>query len=46
MTGFRFPNFIRVTVSGLEPLGAFVEALERILVERSKSSPDELRLHA
>jgi histidinol-phosphate aminotransferase len=27
MTGFRFPNYIRVTISGLEALEAFIQAL-------------------
>jgi histidinol-phosphate aminotransferase len=31
MTGFRFPNHIRVTVSNMEALEAFVEALKAIL---------------
>jgi histidinol-phosphate aminotransferase len=31
MTGFRFPNYIRVTIAGLEPLEAFAEALKNIL---------------
>ncbi len=31
MTGFRFPNHIRVTVSKMEALEAFVEALKAIL---------------
>lgn len=31
MTGFRFPNYIRVTVSGLNVMEAFTEALERVL---------------
>ncbi len=34
MTGFRFPNWIRVTVSHMEPLEAFVEALDGVLRER------------
>jgi histidinol-phosphate aminotransferase len=33
MTGFRFPNYIRVTISGKEALEALVEALEEILKE-------------
>ena len=31
MTGFRFPNYIRVTISNREALEALVEALEEIL---------------
>jgi histidinol-phosphate aminotransferase len=31
MTGFRFPNYIRVTISRMEMLEAFVEALAKIL---------------
>lgn len=31
MTGFRFPNYIRLTVSTREAMEAFVEALSRIL---------------
>ncbi|MCX5862059.1 MAG: histidinol-phosphate transaminase [Deltaproteobacteria bacterium] len=31
MTGFRFPNYIRVTVSKLDAMEAFVEALETII---------------
>jgi len=31
MTGFRFPNHIRVTVSHMEAMRAFIEALGRIL---------------
>jgi histidinol-phosphate aminotransferase len=31
MTGFRFPNYIRITISGREALEALVEALEEIL---------------
>lgn len=30
MTGFRFPNYIRVTISGMEAMEAFVEALSVI----------------
>ncbi len=33
MTGFRFPNYIRVTVSKMEAMEAFIEALEGILRE-------------
>ena len=35
MTGFRFPNFIRVTVGPMEAMEAFVEALAGILPERA-----------
>ena len=31
MTGFRFPNWIRVTVSHREAMEAFVEALQKVL---------------
>jgi histidinol-phosphate aminotransferase len=31
MTGFRFPNHIRVTISEMEAMKAFIEALEKIL---------------
>ncbi len=31
MTGFRFPNYIRVTISHMEYLEAFIEALSMIL---------------
>lgn len=31
MTGFRFPNFIRVTISHMEAMEAFIEALERTI---------------
>jgi histidinol-phosphate aminotransferase len=31
MTGFRFPNHIRVTISNVEAMQAFVSGLERIL---------------
>jgi histidinol-phosphate aminotransferase len=31
MTGFRFPNWIRVTISHQEAMEAFVEALSEIL---------------
>lgn len=33
MTGFRFPNWIRITVSHREALEAFTDALSKILVE-------------
>jgi histidinol-phosphate aminotransferase len=33
MTGFRFPNWIRVTLSHQEALDAFVEALSEIIAE-------------
>jgi histidinol-phosphate aminotransferase len=36
MTGFRFPNYIRITISGLEALEALVEALEEILEDRGR----------
>lgn len=31
MTGFRFPNYIRITISEMEAMEAFVEALSRVL---------------
>jgi histidinol-phosphate aminotransferase len=31
MTGFRFPNFIRLTIAGMEALEAFVEALGKVV---------------
>ncbi|RPJ81608.1 MAG: aminotransferase class I/II-fold pyridoxal phosphate-dependent enzyme, partial [Acidobacteria bacterium] len=31
MTGFRFPNWIRVTVSQREAMEAFLEALQKVL---------------
>jgi len=31
MTGFRFPNYIRVTISSLEAMEAFADALAKIL---------------
>jgi histidinol-phosphate aminotransferase len=31
MTAFRFPNWIRVTVSGQDALEAFAEALREVL---------------
>ena len=34
MTGFRFPNFIRVTVGPMEAMEAFVEALAGVLPQR------------
>ena len=33
MTGFRFPNWIRVTISHMEALTAFVQALTEVLKE-------------
>jgi histidinol-phosphate aminotransferase len=36
MTGFRFPNHIRVTISHMEALQAFIEALEKILPHRRR----------
>ncbi|RJR25293.1 MAG: histidinol-phosphate transaminase [Desulfobacteraceae bacterium] len=33
MTGFRFPNWIRITISYMEAMNAFIEALEAILSE-------------
>jgi histidinol-phosphate aminotransferase len=37
MTGFRCPNFIRVTVSTMQALEAFVEAMEKILASESSN---------
>lgn len=31
MTGFRFPNYIRITLSRMEALEALVEALQKVL---------------
>jgi len=31
MTGFRFPNYIRVTISHMEVMEAFVEALAKVV---------------
>ncbi len=31
MTGFRFPNYIRVTISGMDAMSAFINALTHIL---------------
>ena len=36
MTGFRYPNWIRITVSHREPLNAFIEALALILNQIEK----------
>jgi histidinol-phosphate aminotransferase len=36
MTGFRFPNYIRVTISGMEALEALVMALGEILKDRDQ----------
>ncbi len=35
MTGFRFPNYIRVTVSTADAMQAFIESLDEILKEQS-----------
>ena len=35
MTGFRFPNWIRVTISHREPMEAFLEALGSVLKTHS-----------
>lgn len=37
MTGFRFPNYIRVTVSAMEAMEAFVHALDEILPHKGRS---------
>ena len=34
MTGFRFPNWIRVSIGRHEAMQAFIQALEEILAER------------
>jgi histidinol-phosphate aminotransferase len=34
MTGFRFPNYIRITISHMEAMEAFIEALSAIIKER------------
>jgi len=31
MTGFRFPNYIRVTIAQHEAMEAFIRGLEKIL---------------
>ena len=31
MTGFRFPNYIRVTISNMDAMSAFINALANIL---------------
>jgi histidinol-phosphate aminotransferase len=36
MTGFRFPNWIRITISHLEALESFAAALAKILGERKR----------
>jgi histidinol-phosphate aminotransferase len=36
MTGFRFPNWIRITVSHQEALEAFVEAVSGIMKENGE----------
>jgi histidinol-phosphate aminotransferase len=36
MTGFRFPNHIRVTISEMEAMKAFIGALEKILPRRPR----------
>ena len=33
MTGFRFPNYIRLTISSMEAMEAFVEAMTKIVPE-------------
>lgn len=33
MTGFRFPNYIRITISQMEALEAFIEALAKVIKE-------------
>jgi histidinol-phosphate aminotransferase len=40
MTGFRFPNYIRATIAGMEALEALVAALEEIMRERDQRSED------
>ena len=40
MTGFRFPNYIRITIAGMEALEALVEALEEILEDWGQKTED------
>ncbi|MEW6364381.1 MAG: histidinol-phosphate transaminase [Acidobacteriota bacterium] len=40
MTGFRFPNFIRVTISRIEVMQAFVGALARVLHSQRGGATD------
>lgn len=37
MTGFRFPNYIRLTISEMEAMEAFVEALTKIILQGGPS---------
>lgn len=37
MTGFRFPNYIRVTISAMPAMEAFVKALDDILPQKGRS---------
>lgn len=39
MTGFRFPNHIRVTVSHMEAMQAFISAMEQLLAEFRAGGP-------
>jgi histidinol-phosphate aminotransferase len=43
MTGFRFPNFIRVTIAKMEAMEAFIQALTGILSLRNKGASIPLR---
>jgi histidinol-phosphate aminotransferase len=36
MTGFRFPNYIRLTISSMEAMEAFIEALKKIVPKGEK----------
>ncbi|MBW1798884.1 MAG: aminotransferase class I/II-fold pyridoxal phosphate-dependent enzyme [Deltaproteobacteria bacterium] len=36
MTGFRFPNYIRLTISNMEAMEAFIEALKKIVPKGEK----------
>ena len=46
MTGFRFPNFIRVTTAKMEAMEAFIQALAVVLSRQEKSTPMPLRRRA
>jgi histidinol-phosphate aminotransferase len=41
MTGFRFPNWIRITISRMEAMKAFIEAMEEILSNHRESGEQE-----
>ena len=46
MTGFRFPNFVRVTISRMEAMKAFVDGLTTILEHNSKAAAARLHVRA